>query len=219
MTKAQKIVYKLHRLKTKLFLLFNSKDFETFAQDQEDLVLDILLGNKVKGFYVDIGANDPNVISVTKKFYNRGWRGINVEPSLRMHKKLIEYRPEDLNLNYAVGNGQEVDFFEPKQEWATVGSTCNPNLPSKDNWDMADTTVQKIKTVPLSEIFLQAPPVVDFMKIDVEAYEWEVLKSHDWKNKPLVLCIEGKGFDDYLSEFGYRKAFFDGGNSYYKLYE
>lgn len=217
MTKTQLFVYKLHRLKTKIFLFFNSKDNTTYAQDQEDLIIDILLQNKPVGYYIDIGANDPNVISVTKKFYLRGWRGINVEPSERMYLKLQKERPEDINLNIAIGQGGEVDFYEPNKEWATVGSTCNSSLPSKDKWDLNDTTVKKIKTVPLREIFAQAKKPVDFLKIDVEAYEWEVLKSHDWKNKPILICIEGKGFDLFLKPFGYKRVFFDGGNSYYKL--
>jgi len=173
--------------------------------------------NKSVGFYIDIGANDPNIISVTKKFYELGWLGINVEPSERMHKRLIEFRPEDINLNYAIGSGETVDFFEPHEEWATVGSTCNSELPAKDKWDLNNVTIRKVKTVPLSEIFKQANRPVDFLKIDVEAYEWEVLKSHDWKVKPQFICIEGKVFDKYLNGFGYKRVFFDGGNTYFKL--
>ena len=50
MTKFQRFIYKLHRLKVKLFLLFKSKSLASYAQDQEDLILDILMQNKPVGF-------------------------------------------------------------------------------------------------------------------------------------------------------------------------
>lgn len=218
-TYIQKFIYKLHRVKTKLFLLVKAIDKISYAQTNEDQLLDIFSGGKNKGFYVDIGANDPNNISVTKKFYERGWRGINVEPSKRMYDKLCQFRPEDINLNNAVGAGGVVDFYEPNKEEGIVGSTLNSSLPEKDGWDMADMTVSKIQTITLKDVLQKANQPIDFMSIDVESYEWEVLKSHDWKIKPQVMCIEGKGYDEYLSKFGYKKMFYDGGNSYFKLVE
>ena len=56
----------------------------TFAQNREDLMLDGILRTVSVGFYVDVGANHPDMDSVTKLFYEKGWSGINVEPNERL---------------------------------------------------------------------------------------------------------------------------------------
>ena len=56
-----------------------------------------------RGFYIDVGANHPRIDSVTLAFYERGWRGINIEPLPHLHRELEQERPEDLNLNLAIG--------------------------------------------------------------------------------------------------------------------
>ena len=56
--------------------------FVSYAQNFEDVILWRALHDVTPGFYIDIGANSPTIDSVTKAFYERGWRGINVEPPL-----------------------------------------------------------------------------------------------------------------------------------------
>ncbi len=72
--------------------------------DHEDLLIDFLLDFKSHGYYVEIGANDPNEFpSHATRFYLKGWRGINIEPQLSPFNKLVEARPEDINLNIGIG--------------------------------------------------------------------------------------------------------------------
>ena len=52
----------------------------TYAQDKEDLILWQILEDVDHGFYIDVGANSPDIYSVTKLFYENGWNGINIEP-------------------------------------------------------------------------------------------------------------------------------------------
>ena len=75
--------------------------FISYAQNYEDVVLYRALKNIRNGFYVDVGAMDPIFDSVTKAFYDRGWRGINIEPVKHWHEKLIEKRTNDININVA----------------------------------------------------------------------------------------------------------------------
>ncbi|MFM8643651.1 MAG: FkbM family methyltransferase, partial [Phycisphaerales bacterium] len=85
----------------------------SYAQNFEDVVLRRALGGRERGRYVDIGAYDPTVDSVTKHFYDHGWSGVNVEPVERFHRKFVAERPRDLNLNVAVGAAEgEIDFTE-----------------------------------------------------------------------------------------------------------
>ena len=55
-------------------------NFTSYSQFYEDLILFCIFYEVKNGFYIDVGANDPNIISVTKAFYLRGWYGINIEP-------------------------------------------------------------------------------------------------------------------------------------------
>ena len=59
----------------------------SFSQKGEDLIIERIIGNKEKGFYIDIGAHNPNVFNNTKRFYVKGWSGINIEPNLILIKK------------------------------------------------------------------------------------------------------------------------------------
>ena len=79
----------------------------------------------------------------------------------------------------------------------------------------------EIETMPLSQIFkTHSIKDIQFLKVDVEGYEYEVLEGNDWEQyRPEVLCIEAnhvlKDWRPLLRSQGYEKAFFDGLNEYY----
>ena len=85
----------------------------SYSQYQEDLIIDSYFKNKLKGSYVDIGAYDPNDLSNTKKFYLRGWSGINIDPNLSAIENFNQERDRDINLNIGISliEGKEV-FYE-----------------------------------------------------------------------------------------------------------
>jgi len=189
--------YQLYHRLTYLYIDLFKKDSITYSANKEDQIIDILTEHKEKGIYIDIGAFHPDKISNTKKFYERGWKGINIEPSQGGYKLFKERRPQDINLNIAIGEGK-IDYEEygyPKKE------------------------IRKIILTPLRQIFKDYKlDFVDFISIDVEDLEESILESNDWNRyKVGVICIEGKRFDNFLKQFGYEKAFYDGGNTYYKL--
>ncbi|MFI5205700.1 MAG: FkbM family methyltransferase [Candidatus Paceibacterales bacterium] len=219
----KKIKFQFYHRLAYIYVAIFAKNKTSYSMLKEDLILDILTGFKPKGYkgcYVDIGANDPNAISSTKKFYERGWRGVNIEPSKRMYDLLLQYRPEDINLNCAVGKGNEVTYYEGIDN--TTGSTCSEEtIKEKAGVYEADKMlVKKITTVPLGKIFADNHlQTVDFISLDVEGFEWDVIKSNDWnKYKARVLCIEGQGYDKFFSNYGYKKVLFDGLNTFYKLH-
>ena len=78
--------------------------FVSYAQNREDVVLArALRPDDRRGFWVDVGAGDPILDSVTAAFAERGWRGVNVEPLPREHQRLCAARPADTNLRVALG--------------------------------------------------------------------------------------------------------------------
>src|SRR5215470_15501599 len=91
----------------------NPMMFVSYAQNQEDVMLHRALQEVERGFYIDIGAQDPVINSVTKAFYDRGWHGINIQPSTEYFQRLQVERPHDTNLATAIGREAAViDFFE-----------------------------------------------------------------------------------------------------------
>ncbi len=87
--------------------------FISYSQNREDVVLHRVFAGLRSGFYIDVGANDPVIASVTKAFSELGWRGINVEPVPSVFERLREDRPLDINLNLGVSNcSKTVAFFE-----------------------------------------------------------------------------------------------------------
>ena len=81
-------------------------NFKSYSQFFEDLILFCAFYDIENGFYIDIGANDPNDLSVTKAFYLRGWNGINIEPLPDKYDRLIKERPRDINLKIGVGKSK-----------------------------------------------------------------------------------------------------------------
>ena len=87
--------------------------FISYAQNYEDVMLWRALKDVPGGFYIDVGAHDPQHSTVTRAFYERGWSGINIEPTVKYHSLLSELRSRDVNLCVAAGAANEVrEFFE-----------------------------------------------------------------------------------------------------------
>ena len=202
--------------------------FESYAQQFEDLILYCALkdavGGGTDGFYIDVGANDPTVDSVTKFFYDRGWHGINVEPLSYRCALLVEQRPRDINLCVGLGNKRDkITLFESDGN-STFSSEIAQSLKITSN-------PQRIKPIfTLSEIherYCDPKQDIHFCKIDVEGFEREVLEGiKDWqKFRPYIFAIEATlpntdipchdKWEDILSANDYMFAFTFGVNRYY----
>jgi FkbM family methyltransferase len=163
------------------------------SQYLEDIFIDSVFRGKTAGTYVDIGANDPSELSNTKRFYDRGWTGVNIEPDVRVYRKLCAARPRDTNLNVGVGNrAGELIFYE-----------LSPNTLSTFNKASAQESVRKegavivsetpVKVITLAELLREysADGAVDFMSVDAEGYEMEILTSNDWGTfRPTAIIVE-----------------------------
>ncbi|MCB0377307.1 MAG: FkbM family methyltransferase [Bdellovibrionales bacterium] len=197
----------------------------SFAQNFEDVLIDRLFAKKGVGFYIDIGAAHPKKDSVTKMFYDRGWRGINVEPNQAYHKLLQQDRPRDINLCCAISDAEgEVDYFFVKEDpkISFIGE------PSQDEVYRGLTLEKRpMKSRSLNDL-CESYQVenIDFLKIDVEGAEELVLRGFNFKKyKPRLVVIEAaevKGtervdghWQHLLMEQGYEQVYFDGANVYY----
>ncbi len=195
----------------------------SYAQNGEDVVLRRAFADRENGFYVDVGACHPVEDSVTLHFYERGWRGINVEPDNALHALLKQARPKDTNLCAAIGRERGRAVFHPT---ATRGhGTLSPDLASGRSEGRPS---ERVPQMPLSDVIDCYGPdngELDFLKVDVEGWEAEVLASADWtRHRPRVILVEAvndKGepthavWEPGLLNAGYCFAMFDGLNRFY----
>ena len=183
--------------------------FKSYSQYCEDLIIDCLVNNKQFGVYLDVGANDPNVFSNTKRFYQRGWSGVNIEPDTKLYAKLCRYRPHDINVNIGIGSMKgERTFYEMSADTISTFSEEEVHRFQREGYELVST--QKIPVLPLTDIFTRylADKHVDFMSVDVEGLELEVLKSNDWSRfRPSLAIVEinrgGNEIITFLKECGY----------------
>jgi FkbM family methyltransferase len=173
------------------YRLINNFLLGSYSQGKEDLVIEKILKKKPKGIYVDVGANDPNHFNNTKRFYEKGWQGINIEPNENYFAKLKNVRRRDTNLNFGIGNTSQPLLF-----YKFAPSTLS-TFSQKQAQEYIKTYKflgkNKIGIKKLSEVFKQhlRDNEIDFLTIDTEGFELQVLQSNDWqKYRPKVICLE-----------------------------
>ncbi len=198
----------------------------SYAQQGEDVLLNRLFPPDYVGFYVDIGASHPVNCSVTKHFYDRGWSGINVEPAA-VFELLRQRRPRDINLNVGVSQlpGRAMLFDYPD---APGNATLSPAV-AKDNERFPCTCVpREVEIITLAQLCERhvKERTIDFMSIDVENHEAEVIGGGDWRRfRPRVLVVEATfphsgqptfmHWEPILLDDNYHFAIFDGLNRFY----
>ena len=148
----------------------------SYAQNYEDIMLLRALGDVERGFYVDVGAQDPVEDSVTKLFYEQGWRGINIEPVQHWFERLRQDRPEDVNLRLLVTDRPGAAVIH---EVAGTGlSTIDDVLAASHAREGREVVRHTRECATLDSILARhAQPVIHFLKEDVEGAEELVLRG------------------------------------------
>ena len=203
---------------------------QSYSQRGEDLVLDKLLGRKRKGFYVDIGANDPHRFSNTKRFYRRGWSGINVEPDADNYQKLVLARKRDCNLNIGIGESESnLNFYKFIPHTLSTFSKEEADEYIKQGYKLENTVVVPVRR--LEQVFTEnCKGEIDFMSVDTEGFDMVVLRSNNWEMfRPKLICIESvahtmsgednvkeDNHEEFLAGIGYTKVYDNGLNSIYR---
>lgn len=199
--------------------------FISYAQNFEDVILWRALKHVENGSYVDVGAQDPIVDSVSRAFYEHGWRGVHIEPVALYAERLRQDRRDEIVLQAALG--------------AEVGTIALNVIPDTGLSTAIDITAQRhheagFETqrthVPMltlkSALGMLAGREVHWLKIDVEGFEEQVLKGWDSTVlRPWILVVEatipGSAETDYADwdpivlAAGYQFVYFDGLNRFY----
>ncbi|MCL5948600.1 MAG: FkbM family methyltransferase [Actinobacteria bacterium] len=203
----------------------------SYAQNCEDTMLLRALGDidASAGFYVDVGAQDPVVDSVTKAFYERGWHGINIEPVQHWYERLVADRPRDINLNVAASSSKGKErFFEVESTGLSTVKEEFAHDAGSRGYTIRETEVVTRRLDDILTMF--DPEQIHFLKIDVEGAERDVLEGIDlaaWR--PWIIVVEAmtpaadastmvpnyEEWEHLLTGAGYEYVYFDGLNRFY----
>ncbi len=164
-----------------------------YGQDGEDLILNRLLDGQAQGFYVDVGAHHPVRFSNTYLFYRRGWRGINIDAMPGSMKKFDKVRPRDINIERGIA-GKEgrltyYRFNEPALNTFDPSEATRKNKPPYCLVDTVEVAVERLDK--LLSRHLPEGQMIDFLSVDVEGSDEEVLRSNDWERyRPRFILVE-----------------------------
>lgn len=166
----------------------------SYSQEGEDLILKRIFEGQKTGLYVDVGAHHPKRFSNTYLFYKMGWRGINIDAMPGSMYNFEEVRPEDINIEIGVSDKKEkLKYYMFNEPALNTFSKYEADLRNgRNNYKVINEVM--IDTVPLSEILikhLKGNEQIDFLNIDVEGLDLEILRSIDWSiHRPKTILVE-----------------------------
>ena len=170
----------------------------SYAQEGEDLVLRRFLEERHGGFYVDVGAHHPTRFSNTYLFYARGWRGINIEPEPSAVAEFVRLRPRDINVQFGVAEaaGALTYYIFDEPALNTFDAALARERETHTPYRVAST--QSVAVERLDVLLKNNLPEgqrIDFMSIDVEGLDLQVLRSNDWSTyRPDFVLVEALDF-------------------------
>ena len=200
----------------------------SYAQNGEDIVLWRGLGHIRDGIYVDVGGWEPDLDSVTRLFYDRGWRGVDVEPIPELAEKFRQRRPDN-EVVQAVITDDPVERVVLHRFEASGLSTVDDELAERHVRDGREHEDISVAARRLDDVLAGSSLVVDtvhLLKIDVEGAEEKALRTIDLARwRPWVVVVEATepnsstrshaSWEPILLAAGYTFTLFDGLSRFY----
>jgi FkbM family methyltransferase len=190
-----KLLKRLRKFRADYFDIYALK---SYSQEGEDMILRRVFEERNDGFYIDVGAHHPRRFSNTYFFYRRGWMGINIDAMPGSMELFAKLRPRDINIEYAVGTSEgEAKYFVFNDP---ALNSFNEDLSSARNGGPYQILQELLRQVmPLRSILAEHLPAgrkIDFLTVDVEGMDLDVLQSNDWDLfRPRYVLVECFGLD------------------------
>jgi len=202
----------------------------SYSQNLEDYHLSLAFAGQTTGTYIDVGAGHPIADNVSFWFYERGWQGIVVEPQSELSALYQRLRPRDTVVRGLVGRQcGEIDFHVVNRLHG-LSTTLQDVAKAAEAFGVDYQTVRMPVTTLAQLCESHDVGSIDFLKIDVEGAEGDVLFGGDWKRfRPKVIVAEAvtpiasqpswQDWEPFLIARGYRFALFDTLNRFYVAQE
>jgi FkbM family methyltransferase len=189
----------------------------------EDYHLSLAFAGQERGTYIDIGGGHPVAGSVSFWFCQRGWSGVVVEPQgdlALLHQAL---RPRDQVVQCLIGAGSGERDFHQFDRWHGLSTTVDAYAKAAGA-EFRTTRLQAMSLADLCRTYVRGP--IDFLKIDVEGAEAEVVAGGDWDRfRPGIVLLESiapisgeptwQTWEQQLLSKRYRFMLFDTLNRFY----
>jgi FkbM family methyltransferase len=198
----------------------------SYAQNLEDFHLNLVLGDRPRGTYVDVGGGHPVADNVSFYFYLKGWSGLVVEPQVGLAAGYHGIRPRDHVVSCLAGRADGEIDFHVVEGLHGLSSAVKDNAESARQYGASYRTERRAVR-RLSRLIDEAGiDGIDFLKIDVEGAEADVLGGLDLtRHRPRVVLVEAVNphvkegdwarWEPMLTEAGYAFVFFDNLNRFY----
>jgi FkbM family methyltransferase len=173
---------------------------QSYSQQGEDLIVDSIRSSLgiSNPTYLDIGAADPIQDSNTYLFYQKGFRGVLVEPNPAFARRLRSERPLDRVLNVGIGvtDQKDMDYYMiGGRDGAYLNTFSKEQAETIVARSEGTRSIEKVLKMPMVEInqimkeyFPSAPT---FVSIDVEGLDLAILKTLDFQRfRPAIVCAE-----------------------------
>jgi FkbM family methyltransferase len=199
----------------------------SYAQRFEDLCLMRCFGGRSEGFYVDIGSGHPVYDNMSFAFYLQGWRGVTVEPNPWLARLSRSVRPRDCHIQALIGAAVGEATFHLVEDFHGLSTTIASHAQSALTQFGKASQAIVVPMTTLAELCERhAPGPIDFLKVDVEGAERDVLVHGNWqKHRPKIVVVEAlapytlapawQEWEPFLETHGYRYVWFDSLNRYY----
>ena len=173
----------------------NYKFLNNGSQFGEEKFVLSFFDKEYRGKFLDIGCFHPTRHNNTYKMYKNGWRGINIDLNPLTIDLFNFARSKDININAAISDNEEnktLYFVDELNTQNTLEANHLSFLKNHHNLKEEEISHQEIKTKKLDKI-LDGYNFndIDFMNIDVEGHELNILNSIDFlRYKIKFICIE-----------------------------
>lgn len=190
----------------KIYYLFIRK--KSYSQDGEDLLIVEYFKDTKNGTYLDIGCHHPIRFSNTHLLYRKNWKGINIDANNFTINLFNLFRTRDLNLNATISPVSGLVNFYEFNDSALNGIIDDDQVDIIMNQGYKVVSKKVIYAYSINDLFTKykiGEKNFEFLKIDVEGSDFEILKQINLKKHNVELIMIEKGSDknniaDYLEK-------------------
>jgi len=197
-----------------LLQLAKRKNLNFSAQVAQDIIAYLFFKGKSDGFYIDIGANDGISGSTTFWAEQSGWKGICVEPQKTIFERLKQLRKTATLYNFAISDKtqNDIEFITfPERDFRSGIAVSMSESHIEEAKKLSSMQKTTIDTITFGDMMKDFPDVkhIDFISIDTEGHELQVLHSIDFEKYSFgLITIETEPQSEsvkYIRNKGYKE--------------